>query len=65
MEDARIRYIPLFVEIKAEACKDEGEERHEDGDSNGAAVGGAAGFGVSERNVLSHAQTWKKNILLG
>lgn len=58
-----LRFIcfPLFVEIKAEACKDEGKERHEDSDSNRTAVGRATGFGVSECNVLSHTQTCKEN----
>lgn len=42
-----MHYIPLLVEIKAEACEDQGEERHEDSDSHGAAVGGAAGVGVN------------------
>lgn len=51
-------YIPLLVEIKTEACEDQGEERHEDGDSDGAAVGGAAGVGIDERYVFPHAQTW-------
>ncbi len=63
MEDTRIRFIPLFVEIKSKACKDEGKERHEDSDSNRTAVGGAVGFRVSESNILSHTQTWKKNII--
>lgn len=63
MEDTRISYIPLFVEIKSEACKDEGKERHEDSDSNRTAVGGAVGFRVSECNILSHTQTWKKTII--
>ena len=61
-EDTSIQYIPLFVEIKSEACKDEGKERHEDSNSNRTAVGGAIGFRVSECNILSHTQTWKKNI---
>lgn len=53
-----MRYVPLFVEIKAEACEDQGEERHEDSDGDGAAVGGAAGVGVDERYIFPHAQTW-------
>lgn len=57
-----MHYIPLFVEIKTEACKDEGKERHEDSDSNRTAVGGAVGFRISEGNIFSHTQTWKKNI---
>lgn len=52
-------HVPLLVEVEAEACDDEGEERHEDGHSNRAAVGGAVGFRVAERDVLSHAQTWR------
>ena len=53
-------HVPLLVEIKTEASKDEGKERHKDGDGNGAAVGGAVGFGVSESNIFSHTQTWRK-----
>lgn len=63
MVDNRIHYIPLFVEIKTEACKDEGKERHENSDSDRTAVGGAVGLGVSESNILSRTQTWKKNII--
>lgn len=55
--------IPLFVEIKTEAGKDEGEERHEDSDSNRTAVGGAVGFRVGEGNIFSHTQTWRMNII--
>lgn len=58
-----MRYVPLFVEIKAEACEDQGEERHEDSDGDGAAVGGAAGVGVDERYVFPHAQTWWRETL--
>ena len=60
IEDTRIHYIPLLVEIKSEACKDEGKERHEDSDSNRAAVGGGIGFRVSECYIFSHTQTCKK-----
>lgn len=55
--ETRVHYVPLLVEIETEACKDESKERHEDGDGDRTAVGGAVGFGVGERNVLSHAQT--------
>lgn len=48
--------LPLLVEIKAEACKDEGEERHKNSNSDGAAVGGTIGFGVREGHVLSQSQ---------
>lgn len=58
-----MHYIPLLVEIKAEASEDQGEERHEDSDSNGAAVGGAAWVGVNERYVFPHTQTWKRGKL--
>lgn len=58
--ESKARDVPLFVEIKAEACKDEGKERHEDSDSDRTAVGGAVGLRVSESNILSHAQTWQK-----
>lgn len=58
-----MRYVPLFVEIKAEACEDQGEERHEDSDGDGAAVGGAAGVGVDERYVFPHAQAWWRETL--
>lgn len=58
--ESKAQDVPLFVEIKAEACEDEGKERHEDSDSDRTAVGGAVGLGVSESNVLSHAQTWQK-----
>lgn len=65
MEDTKIRHIPLFVEIKSEACKDEGKERHEDSYSDRTAVGRAIRFGVNECNILPHTQTWKKNIIFG
>lgn len=55
--ETRVHYVPLLVEIETKACKDESKERHEDGDSDRTAVGGAVGFRVGERNVLSHAQT--------
>lgn len=58
--ESKARDVPLFVEIKAEACEDEGKERHEDSDSDRTAVGGAVGLGVSESNILSHAQTWQE-----
>lgn len=64
MEGTKIQHIPLFVEIKSEACKDEGKERHEDSYSDRTAVGRAIGFGVNECNILPHTQTWKKNIIL-
>lgn len=59
VEESRVHYVPLLVEIKPETCEDESKERHEDGDSNRTAVGGAVGFRVSECNVLPDAQTWK------
>lgn len=49
-----MHYVPLFVEIKPKACKDEGKERHKDSNSNRTAVGGAGGFRVSESNILSY-----------
>lgn len=58
-----MRYIPLLVEIKAEACEDQSKERHEDSDSDGAAVSRAAGVGVYKCHVFPHAQTWKREIL--
>lgn len=64
MVETRIDFIPLFVEIKAEACEDEGKERHEDGDSDRTAVGGAIGLGVGERDILPHTQTWKESSVL-
>ena len=62
--ETRIDFIPLLVEIKAEACEDEGKERHEDGDSDRTAVGGAIGLVISERDILPHTQTWKESSLL-
>lgn len=69
MDDARRDDVPLFVEIKTEACKDEGKERHEDSNSNRTAVGGAAGFRVGEGDILPYTQTCQElkqylNILL-
>ena len=49
------RALPLLVEIEAEPCEYEGEERHQDGHGHGAAVGGAAGLGLHRRDVLPHA----------
>lgn len=60
MYHTRIACIPLFVEIEAKSCKDQGKERHKDCDSNRAAVGGGVGFRVSGRNIRSHTQTWKE-----
>lgn len=64
MVDTRIQYIPLFVKIKTEACKDEGKERHEDSDSNRTAVGGAIGLRVTQCNIFSHTQTCKKKNII-
>lgn len=32
-------HVPLFVEIEAEACEDESEERHQNSDGHRTAVG--------------------------
>lgn len=55
-------YVPLFVEIEAQACEDEGEERHEDSDGHWTTVGGAVGFRVRKRHILSHVHTWMETI---
>lgn len=51
--------VPLLVEIKSQAGKDEGKERHEDGNCNRAAVGGPVDLGVGDAHVLPRAQACK------
>lgn len=50
----------MFVEIEAKASKDQGKERHQDGDGHRAAVG--TKLGGWQVLTLRHIQTWNRQM---